>query len=500
MKPHARRTPIMTIGTIKRRLLQWTICAAFMGALVAHLPDAHAQDDERSDDAPEVWVEDSEHKGIDPDEPLRFSSLSTLAERLSPSVVNLIVSYGAGDEIDRLLGRGDWDDQPNSMAQGTGFIIHPDGYILTNNHVVEGASGVKIKMLDDSEYDAEVVGVDPQTDVALIKIDADRKLPAMALGDSDKVRVGEHVLAIGNPLGLSHTVTTGIISALDRRNLGIEGKDIYAEFLQTDASINPGNSGGPLISIGGEVIGMNTAINRHGQGIGFAIPINMVKKLLPHLADQGYVVRSWLGIRVQDLDKKLAHSFGLDKTTGALVTEVIDDSPASKAGVEAGDVVLEFDGTIVDSSDNLPWLASTAGAGRTVELELLRNKEPLTVDVTMEKLPDQNKPDIPDLSVTRAKNSPASAELDVRVKALTDSLARQLGAASADGVVVTSVGDDSPARGAGLRERDVITEVGSDTIANTDDFDVAVNAFDTGDVMRLKVIRGGRVVYIAVER
>ncbi|QDG53995.1 Do family serine endopeptidase [Persicimonas caeni] len=482
-------------GTLKRRISRLLLSGLVATALSLGATTSFAQDDQAPD---EVWVEESSHQGIDPNAPLRFSSLSKLAEKLSPSVVNIIVSYGQSDEIERLLGKGEWSGGPTSMAQGTGFIIHPDGYILTNNHVVESASAIKIKLLDKTEYAARVVGMDPDTDVALLKIDTERKLPAIALGDSDRVKVGEHVLAIGNPLGLSHTVTTGIVSALGRRDLGIDN-DAYAEFIQTDASINPGNSGGPLIGLSGEVIGMNTAINRNGQGIGFAIPINMVKKLLPHLANHGYVVRSWLGIRVQELDKKLAATFGLDKPTGALVTEVVNNSPAAKGGVKAGDVILEFDGAPLKSSDKLPWLASTAGAGKTVDVKLLRGKKQMKLDIKLEKLPDQDHPNIPSFDASNA-SAPKSAEFGVSVKALTDSLARQLGASSTDGVVVTNVGSQSAAHGAGLRQRDVITEVGEDKVTDSKEFDKAIKAFERGDVVRLKVVRGGRVVYIAVTR
>jgi serine protease Do len=467
----------------------WAVASGIVGSA-----PAHAQDD-----VPEqVWIEESDHEGIDPEAPLRFSSLSTLAERLSPSVVNIIVSYGSGDDIERLLGKGEWSVTPHAAAQGTGFVIHPDGYILTNNHVVEGAGAITVKMLDSAEHDARIVGMDPQTDVALLKIDTKRKLPAIALGDSEKTRVGEHVIAIGNPMGLSHTVTTGIVSALGRRDLGIDN-DVYAEFIQTDASINPGNSGGPLIGLGGDVIGMNTAINRHGQGIGFAIPINMVKKLLPHLAEKGYVVRSWLGVRVQSLDRQLAKTFGLDKPTGALVTEVVDESPATKGGIKAGDVILSFDGTAISSSDRLPWLASTAGAGRTVNVEVLRKKKRIDLDVHLEKLPDQDPPSIPKLTQSKAA-APSGADFGVNVKELTDSLARQLGASDANGVVVTTVGDDSAARGAGLRQRDVITEVGDARVKDSSEFDKALAGFGSGEVVRLKVVRGGRVVYIAVQK
>jgi serine protease Do len=449
---------------------------------------ASAQDEDR------IWVDTRSEHAIDADAPLRFSSLADLAEKLSPSVVNVIVTYG-GDNLDGILG-GDWEDKA-TIAQGTGFIIHPSGYILTNNHVVEGASAIKVRMLDDTEYSAEIVGLDPQTDIALMKISPKSDLPAMPLGDSDEIRVGEHVVAIGNPLGLSHTVTTGIVSALGRRDLDVGGEELYADFIQTDASINPGNSGGPLIGLDGSVVGINTAINRHGQGIGFAIPINMVKTLLPQLRETGYVVRSWLGIRVQALDAKLAKSFGMEQARGALVTEVVEDSPAADGGLKAGDVVLQFDGKRVKHSDQLPWLASTAGPGRTVDVQVIRSNNRKTLKVTMARLPNQDVPDIPRLDASKPRSG---GEFGVQVKELTTSLARKLGAESKNGVVVTSIGDSSPAKHAGLRQRDVITQVDNTSISSKTDFTRAIDSAGSGDLVRLKVIRGGRVVYMAVER
>ncbi|MGM0556488.1 MAG: Do family serine endopeptidase [Myxococcota bacterium] len=464
------------------------IIAIAASMLLAPLTATAQQDDER------IWLETKSEHAIDADSPLRFSSLANLAQKLSPSVVNVIVTYG-GDSLEGILG-SDWEEKA-TIAQGTGFIIHPSGYILTNNHVVEGASAIKVRMLDGTEYKAKIVGLDPQTDIALMKVSPKGELPAMPLGDSDEVRVGEHVLAIGNPLGLTHTVTTGIVSALGRRDLNVGGKELYADFIQTDASINPGNSGGPLIGLDGSVVGMNTAINRQGQGIGFAIPINMVKTLIPQLKDTGYVVRSWLGIRVQALDKKLAESFGLSEARGALVTEVVDDSPAAQGGVEAGDVVLEFGNSRVKHSDQLPWLASTAGPGRTVQLAVIRDNRRQTVEVTMARLPNQDVPDIPSMDTSKPSTG---GDFGVQVKELTKSLARKLGAESKEGVVVTGIGDSSPAKQAGLRQRDVITQIGNSSITNKTDFDEAIDAAGTGDLVRLKIIRGGRVVYMAVER
>ena len=473
------------------KLLGATLSAALLAAAVP----VSAQE------AESLWVDGGKHRKADLDQPLRGSSIATLAERVSPAVVNVIVSYANANKLGGFFESEDWTS-PGS-AQGSGFIIHPTGYVLTNHHVVEGAQNITIRLWDAREFEVEVVGIDPQTDVALMKIEAAEGLtfPAVVLGDSDEVRVGENVLAIGNPLGLSHTVTAGIISALERRDLAPEGRELYAEFIQTDASINPGNSGGPLISLHGEVIGINTAINRQAQGIGFAIPINTIKTLIPHLHKNGYVVRTWLGIRMQEVTLPLAKSFGLDRPQGALVTEVIQDGPAEKAGILPGDVILEFGGKVVRKSDMLPWLASTAGVSQPVPVMLLRKGTKKEIQVQLEEQPNQKAPALP--AARREIKSTTAAipvELGVVVKPLGDSLARQLGAGSAKGVVVTEISETSPAKESGLRQRDVILEVGDTGIASKSEFENAVDTVQPGQVLRFKVIRGGRVVYIAFER
>ncbi len=444
----------------------------------------------------------------DGDTVLRHASFSRLATTLGPAVVNVLVSYPSFQEQDPAQNAPiDWSDPRNQGgAQGSGFIIHPSGYILTNFHVVDGAQRINVRLADNSELPADVIGVDAETDIALIKIDSPDALPSVVLGDSDLIEVGEYVVAIGNPLGLDHTVTAGIISALGRKNLTIEGRELYSNFIQTDASINPGNSGGPLISLHGEVIGINTAINKQAQGISFAIPINMVKTLLPQLQTQGYVTRSWLGVRVQELHPTLAISFGLKTSQGALVTEVIDTSPAAKAGIRAGDVILSFNSIPIRSTDQLPWLVSTAGGGNDVDIEFIRAQKQQTVRVRMEDQPNQKKPNLSNFQKpgsdlpSNAKIPAALPALGVQVKALTDSLARQLGAQSTGGVVVTSLEDSSPAVRSGLRRRDVITEIGEHSIGTEDDFQNRTNTLNAGEVVRLKIVRGGRIIYLAFER
>src|SRR5690554_6927286 len=274
-----------------------------------------------------IWTEGNGARGVG------SSPFVELVDEVGPAVVSVVVSYapGTGPSHMRDLGSGP------ALAQGSGFVINDEGFVLTNFHVIDNASSVQVRFSDRREMSARVVGVDQPTDLALLKLESDHgPLPIAPLGDSDALKVGEYVLAIGNPLGLNHSVSAGIVSALGRRNLPVEGREQAGDFIQTDAPINPGNSGGPLVSMNGEVIGINTAINRQGQGISFAIPINMVKTLLPQLEDRGFVERSWLGVRVQDLEPMLASSFRLESAAGALITEVVYPSPASQAALQEG--------------------------------------------------------------------------------------------------------------------------------------------------------------------
>ncbi|MFU8804570.1 MAG: trypsin-like peptidase domain-containing protein, partial [Bradymonadaceae bacterium] len=438
--------------------------------------------------------------GTDQSGSVEPGGFTKLVEDIGPAVVNVLVTYESR-RLGNLSPSGhEWPDPRNpGLAQGSGFIIHPTGYMLTNFHVVDGAHTIKVRLSDDTEYQADVIGVDPETDVALMKIAEARNLPTVILGDSETLKVGEYVVAIGNPLGLNHSVTAGIVSALGRKNLSVEGRDLYSDFIQTDAPINPGNSGGPLISLNGRVIGMNTAINRQGQGISFAIPINMVKTLLPQLHKNGYVVRSWLGVRIQALQPLVARSFGLDGVGGALVTEVVDESPAAKAGLRAGDVIVRLDTTPIVSSEQLPWLVSTTEGGKKVSLTVIRNGKERKVDVVVEEVPNQTRPTMPGRQGT-TETAVSSVEFGVVVKSLTDGLARQLGAPSIDGVVVTRVADDSSARISGLRQRDVIIEVGARSIASEEDFIRITGEVEPGQLVRLKVVRGGRTIYLAFVR
>jgi serine protease Do len=275
-----------------------------------------------------------------------------------------------------------------AQGLGTGFIVSNDGYIMTNEHVVGDADQIAVRLSDQREYEAEVIGVDVKTDIALIKIKADGPLPAVPLGDSDKLEVGDWVVAIGSPLGLDHTVTAGIVSAKERRRISPGGRaSPYDDFIQTDASINPGNSGGPLLNTAGEVVGINSAVSTQGQGIGFAIPINMAKIILPQLKSSGQVERSWLGVSIAPVPQQAMAPLGLTDLKGALVADVVPGGPADKAGLSRGEVILAFDGKLIDRSEDLPWLASTAGVGKRVNVLVASQSGQRTVQVTLERLP-----------------------------------------------------------------------------------------------------------------
>jgi serine protease Do len=354
------------------------------------------------------------------------------------------------------------------QSLGSGFIIHQDGYIVTNNHVVEGADEIKVLLKDDASFTAKVIGRDPKTDIALIKIDIDKKtqLKTVLIGDSDKMRVGDMVVAIGNPFGLDHTMTTGIISAKGRSiQLGN-----YDDFLQTDASINPGNSGGPLLNIKGEVIGINTAINASGQGIGFAIPINMAKDILPQLRNKGKVTRGWLGVYISRVDADLAKVLGMEKSTGAVVIEIQNGSPADKVQIQKGDVILSFNGKKVSDYNDLPKMVAITPPNTKVTLEILRDKNKLTKTLTIGELPDEE-------AIAANEAVDKTNKLGIDVQDITPEMANSMGLEKNEkGVVVNNVDPDSMAFDKGLRRGDLIQEINRSSIKSKSDFDTAIQS------------------------
>jgi S1-C subfamily serine protease len=292
-------------------------------------------------------------------------SFAQLVKDVGPAVVHIQVRVAG--RAPSLFGVGEeWRE-----GQGTGFIISPDGFILTNDHVVGNADRITVRLHDDREFEGRVIGSDPNSDIALIKIDDSTPLPSAELGDSETVEIGEWVVAIGNPFGLDHTVTAGIVSAKGRRNIYPGGRPGTYDFIQTDASINPGNSGGPLINMRGEVIGINSAVSAQGQGIGFAIPINMAKLVMPQLKQTGRVARSYIGVAPGDVPRDHADALGLATTDGALVMEVVSGSPAEEAGLRVGDVIVGFDGKPVKTPADLRLMAGLAGVGKTVTLDVV---------------------------------------------------------------------------------------------------------------------------------
>jgi serine protease Do len=340
--------------------------------------------------------------------------------------------------------------RPEARGLGSGFIIHPDGYVVTNNHVIDGASEIRVKLSDGREFVAKAVGRDPKTDVALVKIDGASKLPVVPLGVSSELRVGEPVMAIGNPFGLEQTVTTGIVSATGR----VIGGGPYDDFIQTDASINPGNSGGPLISMRGEAVGINTAIfSRTGGsvGIGFAIPVDLAKPVLTQLADKGRVDRASLGVTIQALTPELAKAFGMNAREGALVSSVAENSPAARAGVKRGDVIVEYEGQKVDQWSQLPRMVAMTPIGKQVSLVVLRDGTRVPLNATVARLEDRDAP--------AAAPSGERGQLGLSVQPLTPELANRLGIEPRDGLVVRSVQPGSAAARGGLQPEDVIVEV-----------------------------------------
>nr|WP_126381273.1 DegQ family serine endoprotease [Desulfovibrio ferrophilus] len=373
---------------------------------------------------------------------------------------------------------------------GSGFIISSDGYVVTNNHVIAEADEIKVKLQGEEEsYDAELIGRDPETDLALLKINTKRNFPTLKFGDSDKVKVGQWVMAIGNPFGLDHSVTAGIISAKGR----IIGSGPFDDFIQTDASINPGNSGGPLLNLDGEVIGINTAIIASGQGIGFAIPATMAKKVIAQLRDNQKVSRGWLGVTIQAVDENTAKALGLPKAYGALIASVIPDQPAQKAGIKAGDVIIGIEGKEVkDSSDLLRTIASFT-PGKKIDLTIWRNSRKKKISATLgerdTKMLSQGKNQQPE-------DQQSDAFLGMVVRPVTSEEATAMGLAEAKGLIVTEVAAGSLAQESEVRPGDVITQANQTRVLTPKDLKEIIegDAKDKG-VLLLLIQRQGQSVF-----
>ena len=378
------------------------------------------------------------------------------------------------------------------IGQGSGFVISEQGHILTNNHVIADANRVTVKSDDGQEFSAEVVGTDPQSDVAVIKIEGN-KVPVLPLGDSSQLEVGEWVVALGNPFGLQHTLTVGVVSAKGRTSLGISD---YEDFIQTDAAINPGNSGGPLVNLSGEVVGMNTAIfSRSGgyMGIGFAIPINLAKAISDQLIEHGSVTRGYLGVVIQPLTQDLAATFGLENTKGILVSQVAENSPADKAGLKQGDVIVECAGKPVTKIGDFRNRISLKTPGSEETLTILRDGERKTVTVTIGKLSEAPQ-------AASASGKEDAQELGFTVQTLTEQLAQQLGIQADKGVVVTQVTPGSIAARAGIEVGTVILEVNRQPVADAEEFRQAIAQTEKNDRVLLLIQKDQYRRYVVLQR
>ncbi|MEX0937161.1 MAG: DegQ family serine endoprotease [Pirellulales bacterium] len=396
-----------------------------------------------------------------------------------------------GDEtLDRFQQFQMPEDGYRREGLGTGVVVSEDGYILTNNHVVRGADEVTVTLSDNRQLQAEVVGNDSMTDLAVLKVDASGLVPAQ-IGDSDAVEVGEWVVAVGTPFNLQQTVTAGIVSAKGRANLRIAD---YEDFIQTDAAINPGNSGGPLVNLSGEVIGINTAIaSRTGaySGIGFAIPSNMVRSVMQSIIENGRVDRGWLGAVIQDLTKELARSFGYDSTQGVLIGDVMSGSPAERAGLQSGDIVTTFQGESMASADQLRKAVAATTPGSQAILSVVREGEQLSLEVTVGQLDQDRLAQARGTSGATERDVEQTIDLGMTVRTLTPELAGSLGySRDATGVVVSRVESGGPAEQAGMQVRDVIVRVGDTRIESLSDFREALSNADLSQGVRLQVRNG----------
>ena len=393
------------------------------------------------------------------------------------------------DFFDKFFG-----EMPKSFktrSLGSGFIIDSEGYVVTNNHVVEGADKIKVILVGGKEYKATIKGRDPKTDLALIQIVAPpADLPFLKFGDSDAIRQGDWVMAVGNPFGLSHTVTQGIISAKGR----VIGAGPYDNFLQTDASINPGNSGGPLINLQGEVVGINTAILASGQGIGFATPSNIAKTIIPQLREKGKVIRGMIGVQVQNVTPELAKSFGMTEPKGALVAEVNPGSPAEKAGIHRGDIITDYNGHPIHEMNELPRLVAATPPNSKATLKILRDGKEKTLNITITEMTEEQQ-----AQEASGEGGEVESPLGLTVNNLTPELVKRFRLRDNKGVVVVQVAPGSAGADAGLRPGDLVLEVGGQVVSSVKEYRDAVKKLKKGQVSRFLIKRQGRTLYLTVE-
>ncbi|WP_373501623.1 Do family serine endopeptidase [Desulfococcus sp.] len=430
-----------------------------------------------------------------------LESFSDIARSIGPSIVNIRAENITGsdggtqpstgpqhfeeedplDTFEKYFG----EDPRKAFKQqslGSGFVIDEKGYIVTNNHVIETAAEIQVRLSDGKEYGAEIVGRDPNTDLALIRVSSPTGLPAVEFGDSDLLEVGQWVVAIGNPFGLEHTVTAGIVSAKGR----VIGSGPYDDFIQTDASINPGNSGGPLINLDGKVVGINTAIISNAQGIGFAVPINLAKGIIDQLKQSGEVTRGWLGVAIQDITPEMADYQGIQGKTGVLVTEVFEGDPAALSGIRARDVILSVNGIPVATTRDLTRTIAGIQVGNTARIEAVRDRETRAFEVTIAKRDETA------IAARSGGEGRTEDGLGIQVTALTPEIALRLNMAAEGGVIITDIAAESKAEDAGFQAGDVVKEINHDAVATVRDYHDRVAGAAAGETLQFFIRRSGQ--------
>ncbi|MGD8664926.1 MAG: Do family serine endopeptidase [Desulfobacterales bacterium] len=426
------------------------------------------------------------------------ASFNRLAVLVSPAVVNIrtLKTITGGGPVFRQFQQDPWgkegpfkdfferffgDELQKEFKQpslGSGFIIDETGYVVTNNHVIEDADQIKVKLKDEREFNAAIVGRDANTDIALLKIESDENFATVQLGDSDTLQVGQWVVAIGSPFGLEQTVTAGIVSAKGR----VIGSGPYDDFIQTDASINPGNSGGPLLNMQGEVVGINTAIVATGQGIGFAIPINLARDIIVALRDEGEVTRGWLGIAIQDLSAEMAEYYNIESKKGVFVADVFEGDPADQAGIQVRDIILSVNGEKIETSRQLTGIIAKIPVNDSAKIKILHNGKEKTVNVKIAKRPEEQ-------LAGRGRPPEQTEEFGIRVSDLTPEIAQRFNIDESVGVVVTQVENGSKGDGADVRVGDIIKEINRQIVKNTAEYKSLLSEIEPGEAVNLFIRR-----------